>query len=80
MDEISKQRQLNEKIWYRSVRDLGFYEMRWILKFSFKHHLMNEINNFKICLNELKQYLNNISCIISVKAVFTYLAIISFNL
>jgi len=43
MGEMSKQRQLNEKIWYRAVRYLGFYEMIWILKISFKHHLMNEI-------------------------------------
>jgi hypothetical protein len=25
MGEISKQRQLNEKKWYRAVRDLGFF-------------------------------------------------------
>jgi hypothetical protein len=43
MGEISKQRQLNEKIQYGMVRDLSFYETRWILKFSFKHSLMNEI-------------------------------------
>jgi hypothetical protein len=41
--EISKQRQLNEKIRHGVVRDLIFYETRWILKFSCKHHLMNEI-------------------------------------
>ncbi len=39
MGEISEQRQLNEKIQYRVVRVLGFYEMRWFLKISFKHHL-----------------------------------------
>jgi hypothetical protein len=32
MGEISKLRQLNEKIWYGVVRDLGFNEMRWFLK------------------------------------------------
>jgi len=25
------------------VQDLTFYEIRWILKMSFKHSLMNEI-------------------------------------
>ncbi len=43
MGEINKQRQLNEKIRYGVVRDLSFYKTRWILKFSFKHSLMNEI-------------------------------------
>jgi hypothetical protein len=28
------------------LQDLGFYEMRWNLKFLFKHHLMNEIRIF----------------------------------
>ncbi len=46
MGEISKRRQLNEKIWHGAIRDLSFYEMRWILKFSLKHHLMNEIEIF----------------------------------
>jgi hypothetical protein len=32
--EIGKTRQLNEKKWYEEVRDLGFYEMRWILNNS----------------------------------------------
>jgi hypothetical protein len=45
--------------------------MRWILKFSFKHHLMNEIEIFKFDLNELKQYVNDISLFISFKAGFT---------
>jgi hypothetical protein len=36
MGEITKQRQLNEKIRYMAVRDLGFYETRWIL---FEHCL-----------------------------------------
>ncbi len=31
MGEISKWRQLNDKIQYRVVRDLSFYEMRWSL-------------------------------------------------
>jgi hypothetical protein len=39
---------LNEKKRYGAVQDLGFYKMRWILKFSFKHRLMNEIEIFKI--------------------------------
>jgi hypothetical protein len=43
MGDIGKQRQLNETEWYRAVRDLVFYELRWILKFSFKHCLMNDI-------------------------------------
>jgi hypothetical protein len=42
MGEISKRRQLNEKVKYRVVLDVSFYEMRWILKLSFKHHLMSE--------------------------------------
>jgi len=29
-----------------STEDLSFYETRWILKFSFKHCLMNEIEVF----------------------------------
>jgi hypothetical protein len=43
MGEIGKRRQLNEKKWYRAVIDLSFNERRLILKFSFKHHLMNKI-------------------------------------
>ncbi len=35
MCEIDKQRQLKEKKWYGAIPDLGFYKMRWILKFSF---------------------------------------------
>ncbi len=58
MGEIGKRMQLNEKEWYRAVRDLGFYEMRWILKFSFKLRLTNEIEILKIWL---KQYYNDIS-------------------
>ncbi len=46
MGEICKRRQLNEKKQYRAVQDLSFYETRWILKFSFKYHLMNEIDIF----------------------------------
>jgi hypothetical protein len=80
MGEISKHRQLNEKKRYRAVQDLSFYEMRWIFKFSLKYHLMNEIDIFLIGLNKLKQYLNDISHIISLKAAFTFKAIISFNL
>ncbi len=37
---------LNEKKQYGAVQDHGFYKMRWILKFSFKHCLMNEIEIF----------------------------------
>jgi hypothetical protein len=48
MGKIGKQRQLNEMEWYGAVRDLGFYEMRWILKFSFKHRKMNEIKVFLV--------------------------------
>jgi len=44
MGEISKWRQLNDKIWYRAVWDLSFYKTRWILKFSFKHRLKKEID------------------------------------
>jgi hypothetical protein len=62
--------------WYRAVRDLRFYDMRWILKFSFKHHLMNEIEIFKFDLNKLKQYVNDISLFISFKAGFTLYTII----
>jgi hypothetical protein len=50
MGEISKQRQLNKKIQYGAVQHLGIDEMRWILKFTFKHHLMNNIEIFKIWL------------------------------
>ncbi len=46
MGKIGKQRQLNEKIQYRAVRDLSFQETRWILKFKFKHCFMNEIEIF----------------------------------
>ncbi len=72
MGEIGKQRQLTEKKWYGVVRDLSFYETRWILKLSFKHHLKNEIKILKFGLNRLKQHLNNISHIISLLAVFTF--------
>ncbi len=47
MGKISKQRHLNEKIRYGAVQYLSFYEARWILKFLFQHHLMNEIKIFK---------------------------------
>jgi hypothetical protein len=73
MGEMSEQRQLNEKIRYRAVLDLGFYKTVWILKISFKHHLMNEIEIFKFSLNELEQCLNDIYHIISFKAVFLLL-------
>jgi hypothetical protein len=33
--KIGKRRQLNEEKQYGAVQDLGFYETRWILKFSF---------------------------------------------
>jgi hypothetical protein len=51
MGEISKRRQLNEKKWYGVVQDLRFYEMRLILKFTFKHYLMNEIEIFNISIS-----------------------------
>ncbi len=44
--EIDKPKHLNEKKQYIAVRDFSFYETRWILKFSFKHLLMNEIEIF----------------------------------
>ncbi len=47
MGEIGKQRQLNQKKQYGAIQDHGWNEMRWILKFSFKQHLMNEINILK---------------------------------
>jgi hypothetical protein len=50
MGDIGKRRQLNKKKQYQVVRDFSFYETRWILKFSFKHHLMNEIEIFLIWL------------------------------
>ncbi len=43
---LGKQSQLNEKKWYGAEQDLSFYETRWILKFSLKHCLMNEIEIF----------------------------------
>jgi hypothetical protein len=46
MGKISKQRQLSEKMQYRAVWDLSLYKLRWILKFLFTHHLMNEMDNF----------------------------------
>ena len=46
MGKLGKQSQLNEKKWYGAERDLSFYETRWILKFSLKHCLMNEIEIF----------------------------------
>ncbi len=46
MGEIGKQRQLNENKWFGAVRDLNFYEMRWISKVFFKHNLINEIEIF----------------------------------
>ncbi len=53
MGEISKQRQLNEKMRYGVVRDLGFYETRWILKFSFNQCLINMIKIFYIWLEPM---------------------------
>jgi hypothetical protein len=52
-----------------AARDLNYYEMRWILKFSFKHHLMNEN---KIFFSLAYSGLNDISSINSLKAVFTF--------
>jgi hypothetical protein len=46
MGKLGKQSQLNEKKWYGANGGLSFYETRWILKFSFKHCLMNEIEIF----------------------------------
>jgi hypothetical protein len=46
MGKIGKWKQLNEKKWHGVVQDLGFNEMRQILKFSFKPHLMNETESF----------------------------------
>jgi hypothetical protein len=46
MGNISKRRQLKEKILCEAVQDLSYYNMGWILKFSLKHHLMNEIEIF----------------------------------
>jgi len=43
MGEIGKQRQLNDKKQIEVVRDLSFDETICILKFPFRHHLMNEI-------------------------------------
>ena len=51
--------------------------MRFILKFSFKHHLMIMIEIF---FNLACMSLNNISHIISSKAVFTFKMIITLNL
>jgi hypothetical protein len=48
MGEIGKQSQLNEKKKYGAVHERSFSEIRCILKFSFKHYLMNEINIFLI--------------------------------
>jgi hypothetical protein len=50
MGEIVKQRQLNEKIRYGAVQDLGFYETRLISKFSKKHLSWYEIKIKKILL------------------------------
>jgi len=38
MGKICKWRQLNEMKWHEAIWDLSFYETRWILSFSFKHH------------------------------------------
>jgi hypothetical protein len=46
MGEIGKPRQLNEMEQYGAVQYFGFYETRCILKFLFKHLLMNEIKSF----------------------------------
>jgi hypothetical protein len=53
---------------YGVVQGLSFYEMRWILKFSFKHHFMNKTDIFNFVLNEIEKCLNDISNI-SFKAV-----------
>jgi hypothetical protein len=73
MDEIGKRRQLNEKKWYRVVRDLGFYKMRWILKFSIKHHLMDEIEIlFNLALMVLNDTFNLAqTCLMPFAGVFT---------
>jgi hypothetical protein len=50
MGQIGKQRQLNKTEQFGAVQDLSFYITRWILKFSFKHHLMNVIEIILILL------------------------------
>jgi len=58
-------------IHYRAVQDLGFYETRRILKFSFKHCLMKEIEIF---FNLAWTGLYNIYFIISFKTFFYFLS------
>jgi len=53
MGEISKLRQLKKNKRYGVEQDLSVYDMRLILKFLFKHCLMNEIEILKIGLNRL---------------------------
>jgi hypothetical protein len=48
--EINKQRQFNEKIWYREVQDLSFYVMRCFLKILFKQSFLKIIEILKIWL------------------------------
>ncbi len=52
MAEIGKLKHLNEMELYGVVQDLGFYETRWILKFSFNHLVMNYIKSFQIWLKQ----------------------------
>ncbi len=81
MGEIGEQRQLINTEQLRVDWDLVFYEMRWILKFSVKHCLMNEIKFFHILLKWawtiLEQCLYIISCIISFEAVLTLMVMLS---
>jgi len=56
---------INENLWYEAELDPSFYEKKWILKFSLKCHLMNEIKIFLFGLKELEQCLKDFSCIIS---------------
>jgi hypothetical protein len=52
MGKIGKQSQLNETEWYRVASEFCVYEMRWILKFSYKQ-LFNERDlNFQIWLKQ----------------------------
>ncbi len=56
MGEIVKRRQLIELKRYGAVQDLGFNEMRLILKFSFKHPLMNGMEKIKPGANVIKLF------------------------
>ncbi len=53
MGDIGRLGEFNETEWHGAEQDIGFYETRWILKFSFTHHLINR-DFFKFCLDELE--------------------------